>query len=111
MAEGDSHGAVSQLPALRRRQLVHLRTVFLHDQRAGRLSFQDFPHHFHSLLIPPKRPCVNLDHRPPPSCQLAFFFENEHGGAMLGQIFVDHEELATLGFVNARDSAQAATVA
>jgi len=31
MAEGDPHGTVSQLPALRRRQLVHARAVFLHD--------------------------------------------------------------------------------
>jgi hypothetical protein len=56
MAEGDSHGTIPQLPALRRRQLVHLGTVLLHDERAGRLFFRDFPTEFHALFIASTRP-------------------------------------------------------
>jgi hypothetical protein len=59
MAEGYPHGAIPQLPALRRRHLVHLGTVFLHDQRAGRLFFRDFSAELHGLFIASERSDVN----------------------------------------------------
>jgi hypothetical protein len=103
MAEGDSHGAVPQLPALRRRQLVHLRTVFLHDQRAGRLSFHDFPHHFHSMLIPPKRPGVNLADLSVSRLGLIFSYQSRTDGCTFRhRASLIYAQLATLDLVRAQ---------
>ncbi len=58
MAEGNLHRAIPQLLALGRRQFVHARTVFLHDQGARRLWFKDFFRNFHYLSMAPLQPDV-----------------------------------------------------
>jgi hypothetical protein len=60
MAEGNPHGMIPQLPALRRGQLVHSRAVLCHHQGGDCLFFYHFPYGFLSLFIPQTWPNVNV---------------------------------------------------